>query len=105
MMLHHGDSKDVWFTEFGWSSYNRPPGVGEQTQQLYLQEALALLELWEFVPVATWYNLVDTDFNFPGLPHEDYFGLHDRTHRAKPAAVWLSKSRFAHKLYLPLCLR
>jgi hypothetical protein len=105
MMLRYSDFKDVWFTEFGWSSYNGPGGVGEETQEVYLQEALALLELWGFVPVATWYNLVDTDFNFSELPHEDYFGLYDRTHRAKPAAIWLSRSRFAYKLYLPLCLR
>lgn len=105
MMLHYGDSKDVHFTEFGWSSYNGPGGVGELSQRVYLQEALTLLELWDFVRVATWYNLVDTDFNLPNLPHEDYFGLHDRALRTKPSAAWLRISHFPHNVYLPVCSR
>lgn len=102
MMQHHDDPKDIWITEFGWSSYSGSGGVSEDAQKAYLQESLALLERWDFVPVATWYTLNDTDYVLPPeREHENYMGLYDRTNRAKPAAAWLRSIRPPDKIYLP----
>lgn len=102
MMVHHNDPQEIWITEFGWSSFSQTPGVGEKRQAIYLQEALDIVEYWEYVPVVTWYNLVDSAFQIPGLEHEDYMGLFDRSYRAKPAAEWLRDLYYPSENYIPV---
>ncbi|HOY70786.1 MAG TPA: cellulase family glycosylhydrolase [Methylotenera sp.] len=64
-------SKKIWFTEFGFSSSRNwngsesiTPGKysSEQGQALYLKQMAALIKKWGFVPVACWYNLLDSEF-------------------------------------------
>jgi hypothetical protein len=102
LMSYHGNPKPIWITEFGWSTYGGGNGVSEATQRQYLEQALAMVETWQDVPVATWYTLVDPEFNYPGMPQEDYFGLYDGQHRPKPSASWLRESRFPFQVYVPL---
>jgi hypothetical protein len=85
LMLHNRDYKPVWFTEFGWSSIS----VGEYNQSLYLQQAIETLNKWDFVPVATWYNLIDTNFDQGAPTFEHYMGLFRPNGQPKPAASWL----------------
>jgi hypothetical protein len=101
MMLHYGDSRDIWITEFGWSTFQGPNGVDETTQRAYLQRALALLDRWSFVPVATIYTLMDGTDRVPGQEWSDFMGLYDLSHRQKPAATWLQVHR-GPKVWLPL---
>lgn len=84
MMLHNRDYKPMWFTEFGWSSSL----VGEHNQAQYLQQSIATMNKWDFVPVATWYNLVD-NVNSGASHPEQYMGLFRPNGQAKPVASWL----------------
>lgn len=85
MMLHNRDYKPLWFTEFGWSSLT----VGEFNQSQYLQESLGMLNKWDFVPVATWYNLIDTNFDQGAPSFEHHMGLFRANGQPKAAARWL----------------
>ncbi|MEM7532294.1 MAG: DUF4832 domain-containing protein [Chloroflexota bacterium] len=76
LMLAQGDDLPIWFTEFGWSSYDGSGGVGAANQAAYLAEALAIASGWDYVPVATWYNLVDRSDILPSS-NLGYFGLFD----------------------------
>ncbi len=105
LMLHNQDDKPIWFTEFGWSSYDGVGGFGEATQLAYLQQALALIERWDFVPVATWYNLIDTDYDQSAPRFEHFFGLFDENFRPKPVAQWLQDQSLPHRVVLPLLFR
>ncbi len=84
MMLHNRDYKPVWFTEFGWSSAS----VGEHNQAQYLQQAMQTMNKWDFVPVASWYNLID-NVNSGAANHEQYMGLFRANGQPKPVANWL----------------
>ncbi len=85
MMIHNGDYKPIWFTEFGWSSLT----VGENNQRLYLQEAVQAMSHWDFVPVASWYNLIDTNFDSGAPNFEHHMGLFRPNGQPKPVARWL----------------
>ena len=85
MMLHNQDYKPMWFTEFGWSSLT----VGEYNQSIYLQQALNRVKQWDFVPVATWYNLVDTSFDQGAPAFEHHMGLFRANGTPKAVAKWL----------------
>ena len=89
LMLHHKDYKPVWFTEFGWSSL----GIGEYNQQQYLQQAIARIQQWDFVAVASWYNLIDTNYDQTARPSEHHMGLFRNNLTPKPAANWLKTVR------------
>jgi beta-glucosidase/6-phospho-beta-glucosidase/beta-galactosidase len=84
-MLDAGDDLPIWFTEFGWSSLEGSGGVGEASQAAYLQQAAAMLAAWDYVPVAIWYNLLNTGTAASG-DHEDQYGLFRHDHSPKPAA-------------------
>jgi len=84
-MQAYGDDRPIWFTEFGWSSFNGNGGVGEELQAAYLTRALELLQGWDYVPVAIWYNLVDRS-GLPPTDPEAYFGLFRQDLSPKPAA-------------------
>ena len=54
MMLHEGDPKPIYLTEFGWSTYGGQGGVSEDAQMQFLQAALAALEVRDFVTAVAW---------------------------------------------------
>jgi hypothetical protein len=60
-MEAHGDTKPIWFTEFGWSTTTQgvgdDQGVSPETQADYLVRAYNCLEQDPYVEVATWYGL------------------------------------------------
>ena len=60
-MAAHGDTKPIWFTEFGWSTTTQSvlhdQGVSPQTQADYLVRAYDCLSQDPYVEVATWYGL------------------------------------------------
>lgn len=69
-------ARNIWFTEFGfssshyWNGSNSLTGtvLSEQGQAAYLTEMVGLIRNWSFVPVAVWYNLIDAQ------PHEPRYG-------------------------------
>lgn len=89
LMLHNNDYKPMWFSEFGWSSFGGHGGVGEYKQTEYLQKSIARIQQWDFVAVATWYNLVDTSFDQSAAQHEHQMGLFRENNQPKSAAYWL----------------
>ena len=110
MMLHIGDNKPVWFTEYGWSSYSGTGGVGLQTQRSYLQQSVGLVNSWNFVPVATWYNLIETNSSSGALEFEDHMGLFNINYDAKPAGrafpiQTFDPSQFTEKIFLPVAAK
>ncbi len=110
IMQHRGDAKPIWFTEFGWSAYEGAGGVGSAQHLRYMQDAVAMLDNWSYVPVATWYNLIDTNSNWGHLEFEDHMGLYRSDLSAKNSAEWL-KSRvidpatLTEKVFVPVIQR
>jgi aryl-phospho-beta-D-glucosidase BglC (GH1 family) len=92
VMVRNGDEdKDIWFTEFGWSSHdNAGPevphwayGVSRQQQADYLAQTLHLVaNRYEYVTHVFWYRERDSN---GGNIQLDNYGLLDRDLRPKPA--------------------
>lgn len=61
LMVANGDAaKQMWFTEFGWSSTSAWGGAGSAaTQATFLGEALNIIKGWDFVDAAIAYRLFD----------------------------------------------
>ncbi|NOT72726.1 MAG: cellulase family glycosylhydrolase [Hyphomicrobium sp.] len=61
VMVAHGDAgKAMWFTEFGWSSTKAWGGAGSAAAQAaFLDEALHIIDGWDFVDAAIAYRLFD----------------------------------------------
>lgn len=56
-MLRHGDAaKQIWLTEFGWSTSTASYGVTEAQQGRYLERALAELDRYPYVTKAFYYG-------------------------------------------------
>jgi hypothetical protein len=56
-MLRHGDgAKEIWLTEFGWSTSIASYGVTEAQQGSYLERALAELDRYPYVTKAFYYG-------------------------------------------------
>ncbi len=81
VMLAYGDSRDMWFTEFGFASTTNNNGSGLQGQAVHLARAVELIEGWSYVPVAAWYQLVDQIED----DREGTFGLFTRSGQIKPS--------------------
>lgn len=81
-MLAKGDNKPIWFSEFGFSSTTVWNGSGSNGQAEHLRKAVALINNWNFVPVACLYQLVDRAANDE---RETRFGLFDTNLNIKPA--------------------
>jgi hypothetical protein len=86
VMQRNGDGdKDIWFTEFGWTTADTGdrPGVDETTQARYLQQAVELIARdYPYVTHAFWFALRDRD---DWTPYENEFGLLHVDGSAKPA--------------------
>ncbi len=89
MMIHNHDYRPLWFTEYGWSGLNGNGGVGEYNQQQYFIQSLNRIKTWDFVPVVTWYNLIDTNFDKGAPAFEHHMGLFRANGQPKPIASWL----------------
>jgi hypothetical protein len=76
-MAAHGDGdKQLWLSEFGWStSRSGECGVSEQTQAEWLTAAYRNLETMPFVHSAFWYMSRDNPFDPSDDGYEARFGL------------------------------
>ena len=94
-MLHYGDDKPIWMTEFGWSASTRmcdrgagagkrPAGVGEAQQAQFLREAYHCLRQDPYVTVAMWFNSRDLSMDGSEL---DSYGLKRADGSERPAAA------------------
>lgn len=60
-MVANGDSaKNMWLTEFGWSTTTSTYGVSEALQASYLTNAFTKLQDYPYVTAAFWYNFRNT---------------------------------------------
>jgi hypothetical protein len=66
-MLARGDSRGIWFTEFGWNSSL----VGDAFQARYLKRAFEIAQSWSYVTLLTWYILNDSNDCCLGLYRAD----------------------------------
>jgi hypothetical protein len=95
-MLHHGDDKPIWMTEFGWSAStrrceripgagpDRSAGVGEADQARHLREAYSCMRRDPYVTVAMWFNSRDLSSDGSEL---DSYGLKRADGSDRPAAA------------------
>jgi|GEM_PF-2569614 len=88
-MEQEEDSVPIWFTEFGWSTYDGDRGVSEAKQLENFQQSLQLLDDLGYVEVATWYNLVEGGAGEDAGDEVNSFGLFRESYEPKPAADWL----------------
>jgi hypothetical protein len=87
-LVRHGDAaKQIWLTEFGFSSCGDGDRwcVNEQQQAKYIQESFRIVRGWPFVRAAVVYNLRNKGTNPDD--REDQFGLVRRDFSPKPAYV------------------
>ena len=84
-MAANGDSKPIWFTEFGWSTTSESCGVSEATQADYLTKALRYVEQDPYVQVALWYNFRNNYWNHDQDTLEGRYGLMRTDFSQKPA--------------------
>jgi hypothetical protein len=75
-MVHHGDRhKQIWFTEFGWSTHAGPCGVSQAQQSAYLARAVQLIQRNPYVHVALWYGWRNLYWMHDANSLESQFGL------------------------------
>lgn len=78
VMLANGDEKPIWMTELSWRTTNatcpegafagqKPEGVSDAQQALYLSQAYHCLAQDPYVPVALWFPLQDEGAVLSGL--------------------------------------
>jgi hypothetical protein len=84
-MEAHGDTKPIWFTEFGWATYSGSKGVSPQTQADYLVRALRCVEQDSYVQIAHWYNLRNAWWENDGNTWSGQLGLEYTDFVRKPA--------------------
>ena len=84
-MLAHGDEKPIWFTEFGWSTFDDPWGVSEAMQAAYLTKAFACAEQDPYVQAAIWYAYRNHPYGADGQNWEYQLGLTRTDFSHKPA--------------------
>lgn len=81
-MLAHGDDKPIWMTELSWRTTDavcgegawagqKPEGVSEKDQALYLQQGYHCLAHDPYVQVALWFPLLDEGKVTSGLERAD----------------------------------
>lgn len=82
-MLAKSDDKPIWLTEFGFSSTTGWNGSKFPNDQAdHLRASIALINTWNFVPVACWYQLVD---RYAKDDREGRFGLFNINGQIKPS--------------------
>jgi hypothetical protein len=98
VMARHGDGdKPIWMTELGWNTQSdapgscntgmwagqKPLGVSEETQALFLAQAYSCLAADPYVQVALWFGLQD----IRGSQYAAGYGLYRLDGSAKPSAA------------------
>lgn len=78
-----GDTRKIWFTEFGFDSNTQWNGSGLTGQATHLEQAIKLIQGWNFVPVVAWYALVDQNSNINQREYQ--FGLFSSFLNIKPS--------------------
>jgi hypothetical protein len=88
-MAAHGDTKPIWFTEFGWSTASQSllydQGVSTQLQADYLVRAYSCLEQDPYVEVASWFSLRDQTWQNEADAWAAQLGLMTTGSTRKPA--------------------
>jgi len=88
----HGDGdKQVWITEFGFSTTTQTGGVSEAQQAAYLEKAYAYVDRLPWVHSAFWYAARNSPFADDRDAYEDRFGLFATDWRLKPSYRALSE--------------
>lgn len=81
-----GDSdKQVWITEFGYSTTSRDGGVSEARQAEYLTKAFEYVESLPWVHSLFWYQIRNNPFYDDADTYEGRFGLFTTDWQPKPA--------------------
>jgi hypothetical protein len=89
MVQQMESSKLIWFTEFGFSSFDGWNGAGLQGQADYLERAIDIIQTqWPFIQAACVYEYSDYG---PVDNREGYFGLLDRNYTMKPSGLVFMK--------------
>lgn len=82
----HGDGdKQVWITEFGFSTTTGTGGVSEAQQAAYLERAYAYVDRLPWVHSAFWFAARNNPFAGDRDAYEDQFGLFAADWRLKPS--------------------
>ena len=85
-MVANGDSgKQVWITEFGYSTTSADGGVSETRQAEYLSKAYGYVEKFSWVHSLFWYGARNSPFMGNGDHYEAQFGLMTTDFRLKPS--------------------
>jgi arabinogalactan endo-1,4-beta-galactosidase len=97
-MVAFGDAeKDVWLTEFGYSTTTEDGGVTPFRQAAYLRKAYRYVERFPWVAGLFWYAARNSPFYEDADTYEGRFGLLTTDWRPKPSYAALR----AHALGLP----
>ena len=88
-MAAYGDTKPIWFTEFGWSTSSQvafqDSGVSMEAQADYLTRAYNCLAQDSYVEVAAWHNLRNTRWHNDADTWAAQLGLMTTDFTPKPA--------------------
>jgi hypothetical protein len=110
-MANQADTKPVWLTEFDWCITEGNDCVpNEATQAAFLEEALSIIDGWDFIAGAIWYNLADC--SLPNSFCDGDYGLYRGDLSPKLAADTFrieigrrQQERLKYKIMLPVLLR
>jgi hypothetical protein len=85
-MEAHGDAgKQVWLTEFGYSTTTADGGVSGRTQAAFLRKAYRYVERFPWVEAMFWYAARNSPFHGDEDSYEARFGLATTDWRLKPS--------------------
>jgi polysaccharide biosynthesis protein PslG len=85
-MDRNGDAgKQVWITEFGYSTTTQEGGVSEEAQASFLEKAYAYADRFPWVHSVFWYAARNTPFGHDRDEYEARFGLMTTDWRPKPS--------------------
>jgi polysaccharide biosynthesis protein PslG len=85
-MVAFGDAgKDVWLTEFGYSTTTQDGGVSPLRQAAYLRKAYRYVERFPWVKALFWYAARNSPFYEDADVYEGRFGLLTTDWRRKPS--------------------
>ena len=85
-MVSFGDAeKDVWLTEFGYSTTSQDGGVSAARQATYLAKAYRYVERFPWVKALFWYAARNSPFFEDANTYEGRFGLATTDWRLKPS--------------------
>lgn len=107
-MIAHNDMKPIWLTEFGWCIMEGNDCVSNESLQAdFLEEALSIIDSWDFIAGAIWYSLVDC--SLPNSFCDGDYGLYEGNMFPKLVAETFrievglrQEERLRYKILLPV---